>query len=346
MTAVNLSNARSATIDRELPAPPHQLVWDLAEAVIASRALHVVAGLGVADALGPDPMSAAALAERCNSDADALGRVLTLLCAHGIFRREGTSFAHNDASELLRADHPASMRGFARLNGLPIVWNSLQALEATVRSGTSGAELAHSQGLFAYLARHPDEAATFGEAMAGKARADIVDVLSTYDFGGVATIADIGGGRGDLLHAVLDAAPQASGVLFELPQVIASIEDLSSSRLRLQAGDFFHDPLPEADLYLLMEIVHDWPDDEATSILSAVRRAAPAGAVVLVLEHLAPDEGVDRISATLDVQMLAVTGGRERSATDLSGLLRDAGFATRSVAPTPGPISIVEAVAV
>jgi hypothetical protein len=235
------------------------------------------------------------------------------------------------------------MRAFARLNGLPAVWEALGALEMAVRRGTSAAEIVWTDGFFGYLATHPDQAAIFGEAMAGKARADIADVLDAYDFSPFRMIADVGGGRGHLLEAVLGRVEQAHGVLFDLPDVVKSVSP--TSRMRTHGGDFFSDPLPAADCYLLMEVLHDWGDDDAGAILRNVRRNAEPNARVLVLEHLLPDEGIDRFSATLDVLMLAVTGGRERSGAELGRMLSESGFAHVRVIATRGPMAIVEGTA-
>jgi hypothetical protein len=325
-------------------AAPHEAVWGLAQAVVASKALHVVAELGVADHLDAQPMTAAELAGGCGVDSDGLDRVLRLLCAHGIFQLDGSAYAHNEASRLLRRDHPQSMRDFARLNGLPVAWAAIGALDHSVRTGTPGVQRLHPDGFFAYLRDHPDEAEVFGHAMAAKAGADIADVLGAYDFERFGTIADIGGGRGHLLQAILETAPAARGVLFDLPQVIESL-DFSASRIRTQSGDFFVDALPDADAYLLMEVIHDWADPEAFAILAAVRRACQRGATVLILEHIAPESRVDPFSQTLDVMMLAVTGGRERTGAQLGRLLEANGFRPTRVTSTAGPIAIVEAVA-
>lgn len=336
----------SATVvDPVLATPPHVRVWQLAEAVVPCRALQVLADLGVADRLPPGGRATAAtLAARCGVDAVALDRTLRLLSAHGIFNRDAAGFSHNAASELLRSDHPQSMRAFARLNGLPVTQGSIAALDHAVATGRPGAERVDSRGFFGYLSDHPDEAQVFGQAMADKARADINDLLAVVDFTPFRTIADIGGGQGHLLRAILDSAPQASGVLFDLPDVINTIEP--TERMRPQAGDFFTDPLPPTDLYLLMEILHDWPDREAAAILAAIRRAAEPGATLLVIEHIPPDDGVDLVSQTLDVLMLTVTGGQERTPGRLAELLLGSGFQPSRVIRTAGAISAVEAIAI
>jgi len=329
----------------EAQTRPHELVWTLSMAVVASRALHLVAELGVADYLENEPATANELAQRCGLDTDALDRVLGLLAAHGIFEQDDGRYRHNSASSLLRSDDPRSMRAFARLNSLPVAWQSITALDHAVRTGRPGVTTVDPSGFFAYLGKHPDEAEVFELAMAQKARADIADVLAAYDFSPYRTIADIGGGHGHLLDAVVHANPQVRGILFDLPQVI-DMATPSSDRITTAAGDFFYDALPAADLYVLMEIAHDWPDREAAAILGAVRRAAEPGGTILIVEHLAPETGVDVVSQTLDVLMLAVTGGRERTPTELGALLTDAGFQPSRVIRTSGPCSVVEAVAI
>ena len=333
-------NAATATEQQ-----PHEVIWTLTNAVVASRCLHVVAELGVADDVGDEPVSAEQLAAGCGADADALDRALRLLAAHGVFKREDGGFCHTPASELLRSHHPMSMRAFARLNGLPILAATFAQLEHSIRSGSPAVEMVEPDGFWAYLQDHPDEAQIFGQAMTAKAAADTAAILGAYDFSRCATIADIGGGRGHLLRAVLDSVPSAEGVLFDLPAVIDAV-DFEHERLSPHAGDFFVDPLPAADAYVLMEVIHDWADAEAIAILSAIRRAAAPGAKVLVVENVLTDETPDPRGQTLDLIMLAVTGGRERTASELNELFDRAGLSGATVHETAGPLRIVEATAV
>ncbi|HTE63587.1 MAG TPA: methyltransferase, partial [Solirubrobacteraceae bacterium] len=308
-----------------VPQRPHEAVWTLANAFVASRCLHVVAALGVADAIGDDPVPAPELASRCGADADALGRVLRLMAAHGIFEADGGGFRHTPASRLLRSDHPTSMRAGVAMMGLPVYTATFARLEHSLRTGSPAVETVEPRGVWAYLQDHPDEAEAFGHGMTAKAAVDIAAVLDAYDFSRFATIADIGGGRGHLLRAILDAAPAARGVLFDRPQVIGALE-FAHDRLTPQAGDFFVDPLPAADAYVLMEVIHDWPDAEALAILGAVRAAAGAGATLLVIETVLPERGADPGGQSLDVMMLAMTGGRERTARHLGELFASSGF--------------------
>ena len=324
---------------------PHEIVWTLTNAVVASRALHVIAELGVADQIDDEPVGIDELAGGCGADPDGLDRVLRLLAAFGIFEWHVDGYRHTEASRLLRSDHPRSMRAFARMMGLPTLRATLDHLEHSVVNGSPAMGFMEDGGLWPYLERHPHEARIFGQAMTAKAAADIAAVLGAYDFARFDTIADIGGGHGHLLRAVLNEAPRAEGILFDLPDVTDAL-DLDLDRLTAQPGDFFVDPLPAADAYLLMEVIHDWPDAQAVAILTAIRRAAPPGARVLIIENILNGVDPDPRGHTLDVIMLAFTGGRERTGPQLGSLLTDAGFATWTVTDTPGPLSIMEAASV
>lgn len=325
-------------------AQPHEIVWSLTNAVVVSSSLQVAAELGVADHVGDETVSVKQLAAACAADRDGLDRVLRLLATVGIFERHAEGYGHTEASRLLRSDHPMSMRAFARMMGLPVFRATFDQLGHSVRTGSPAIELVATDGFWPYLQGHPQEAEIFGQAMTAKAAADIAAVVGAYDFGRFDTIADIGGGRGHLLRAVLDVVPTAEGILFDLPAVTETL-DVARDRLTTRAGDFFVDPLPSADGYLLMEVIHDWPDAEATAILTAVRRAASPGARVLIIENVLGDAEPDPRGHTLDVIMLAVTGGRERTGRQLGLLLEAAGFSGTTVIDTAGPLRIVEAVA-
>lgn len=324
---------------------PHETIWALATATVASRTLHVVAELGVADHIDAAPVLAKELAARCGAHEGALDRALMLLAAHGVFDRVGDAYAHNEASRLLRSDHPMSMRAFPRMMGLASFTASLGHLEHSVRTGDAAFGLVEPDGLFAHLQRHEGDARIFDASMTAKAAGDTAAVLAAYDFSRFSTIADIGGGRGHLLRAVLQAAPDTSGILFDLPGVIDAV-DSPGERFAVHPGDFFVDPLPAADAFILMEVIHDWDDDQAAAILAAVRRAAAPGATLLIIEAVADEEVLDPVVRTLDVIMLAITGGRERTSTELGQLLASAGFRATGTVPTPSPLRIVEAVAV
>lgn len=324
---------------------PHEKIWNLATATVASRTLHVIAELGVADHIDESPVLAKELAAGCGADPGSLDRALMLLAAHGIFRREGEAFAHTDASRLLRTDHPMTMRAFPRMMGMASFSASFAHLDHSIRTGAPAFEHVDADGLFAHLQRNREEARIFDASMTAKAVADIAAVLGAYDFSRFATIADIGGGQGHLLRGVLEAVPHATGILFDLPGVIETV-DAATERFSLHAGDFFVDDLPSADAYILMEVIHDWDDEQAAAILSAVCRAAVPGATVLIIEAVADEERLDPVVRMLDVIMLAITGGRERTSAELAQLLASVGLSATATLPTPGVLRVVEAIAV
>jgi hypothetical protein len=324
------------------PAPSTQLL-ELSCGHVLSRALHVVAELGVADLLDDEPRSAAHLAEAGGWDADALHRVLRLLESHGIFRLDGhRQWLHTPQSLQLRSDHVASQRGFVRMSGTPFSWESFTSLQHSVETGQPGVARLDPRGPWAYLEAHPDQAAVFQQAMADKSRADVAAVMQVHDFTGHQRVVDVAGGSGHLVQSVVATHPEIEGVLFELPEVVRTLAPLDG--IEVVAGDFFRDALPAADCYMLMNIVHDWDDDAAVAILRAVAAAgAPRRATVLVVEAVLPEGPDDHWAKTLDVMMLALTGGRERTLYQYDALFTGAGLTLRQVTPTATSFSVVEA---
>jgi hypothetical protein len=324
---------------------PVESLLQLSAAYYVSRALHTVADLGIADALGDSPQTAASLATATGADAGALERVLRLLALYGVFECVDGLVAHTAASRLLRTDHPQSMRSLVRMFGLPGFWTAVGELGSAIRTGAPCADRALAGGIWGYLQQNPEASRIFGEAMTAKAHGHIAAILNTYDFSGFQVIADIGGGHGHLIKAIVDATPTTSGVLFDQPQVAKEAAAVASERLRVVGGDFFRDPLPHADAYILMEVIHDWDDDASRKILGAVRRAARRNAKLLLIEALRPNLSVPNWPTTLDVVMLAI-GGRQRTLDEYSDLLHDSGFAMTRDIDTHSDISIIEATAV
>jgi len=322
---------------------PVEMLWGLINAHTLARCVHVVADFGVADALGESPASVSELAVSTGMNADALGRMLRLLAAQGVFALGPQGYVHTPASRLLRSDHPQSLQSLARMMGMPVTWRGFTELRHAAKTGRPATDWAN---LVAYFADHADEARLFNQAMVDKSAGVVPAIVDAYDFSAFTTIADIGGGRGHLLRAILERVPTASGILFDLPHVIADAADAASQRLQLAAGDVFRDPLPVADAYVLMEVIHDWPDDDASKIFAAIRRVMPRHARLLVIEALVSEApGPDR-SKMLDIVMLAITGGRERTRGAYEALLKPAGFRLERIIPTPSGYSVVEAVLV
>jgi hypothetical protein len=325
---------------------PHPIatLQQIASGYRLSRCLLVISDLGVADVLDETPCTAAELAAAVGAHPDALGRVLRLLSAHGVFVCQGEMFGHSSTSRLLRSDHPHSMRALVRLIGSPINWTIYEALEHAVRTGHPATEKMLPSGLWPYYQEHPEEGSLFNVAMAAKARGQVGGVLTAYDFSGFDRIGDIGGGRGHLLRAVLASTPTANGVLFDLPHVIAEAADLASERLKLQAGDFFHDALPLCDAYLVMEVIHDWGDEEAVAILKAIRRVAPPHAKLLLIEQIVPDDPGPHWAKMVDLHMLMLFGGRQRTQQEYEVLFEQASFSFQRAIDTGADTTILEAI--
>jgi hypothetical protein len=319
---------------------PAQHLDEITNAHVLARCLHVLAELGVADALDTTPATAAELAAATGANADALERMLRLTAAHGVFAASGERYAHTPASRLLRSDHPESLRPLVRMRGSAAMWDGLTALPAIARTGLPVRDW---NALMEHYAANPPESAVFNEAMTAKSLRVMPAIVAAYDFGAHAVVADIGGGRGHLLHAILERYPNVAGVLFEVPHVIAEL-GAPPPRLTFATGDFFVDDLPRADAYVLMDLLHDWNDADAARILAAIRRVAPPHARVLIVETLVAETTGPHIGKTLDIRMLTVTGGRERTPTALGDLLDATGWRRTRVLPTATQYSIVEAV--
>src|SRR3954463_10358235 len=243
-------------------------LMQVTNAFLISRCLYVAAEIGVADHLNDAPQTSEALAKVTGSNAGALHRVLRVLASHGIFEDKDGSWAHTEMSRLLRKDNPASMRDYIRMIGMPVFWRAWEHIEHSVRTGETGFKKVHPGGAFAYLAEHPHESSLFNAAMTAKSHGDIAAVLPAYDFAQFATIADIAGGRGHLLRAILKQSPNPQGILFDQPHVVSEVSPEKGEKLSVVAGSFFTDKMPTADCYVLMNIIHDWPDPERIQILS------------------------------------------------------------------------------
>ena len=316
-------------------------IWQIATAHLLPRCLHVVAELGIADRLSETPLTAPELAQASGIDADALERTLRLLAVAGIFEARGNAWAHTELSRVLRSDHPQSMRPFVRMIGGRLNWAAAGELAHTVRTGETAVAKIEPEGMWAYLRAHTEAARIFDEAMTAKSGAEIAALVPAFDFTRYATIADIGGGRGHILAAILAATPGAQGVLFDQPNVVAAVSP--TPRMRVHGGDFFRDALPAADAYILGNVLHDWPDAEAAAILRNVRRAAPDHAELLLLESILPDGPEPHLAKVLDIVMLLLTGGRERTRRQYEALFAASGFRLDRVVPTASPVSVIVA---
>ncbi|HEX5616149.1 MAG TPA: methyltransferase [Acidimicrobiia bacterium] len=313
--------------------PPVLTVLDASLGMMQTRALAIVADLGVADALGARRRTPDDLATAVGADADALGRVLRFLAARGIFRQDRRGrWRNNGASSLLRAEHPDSLRSWIRFQGAPWHFAIWQHADASVRTGASASVAATGADYFDWLTSTPDAQRVFDDAMAETSRLVGPALLAGYDFSAHRSVCDVGGGNGSLIALVLEAHPNVRGVVYDLPAVVAAAPDRLAAagvieRAEVVAGDFFASVPVGHDCYVLKAIVHDWDDESCLRILGHVRDALPDGGRVVVVDQIVPDGRYDTPALATDLEMLVLTGrGRERTAAEFDGLFARAGF--------------------
>jgi len=326
------------------PSPANIQLMQLTTACWTSRCLHVIAELGIADAIGDESQSTEALAKATRTQPHALYRVLRLLASVGIFEWKDRTWHHTEASRFLRSDHPGSLRDYVRMLGLPVFWSAFGDLEHSLRTGESAFASCHEEGVFGYLAKHPEESRIFDAAMTSKSHRDIAAILPAYDFSQFASIADIAGGRGHLLRAILKSSPKTQGILFDQPHVVAEVVPEKVEKLTVVGGNFFTDTMPKADAYLLMNIIHDWADAESIKILSAIRRDMPPHARVLIIETVVPQTPGPHLSKELDIAMMALPGGMERTQEEYVDLASKCALRLQRIVETMSPYSILELV--
>lgn len=313
--------------------PPSVRVLEGSFGLIETKALGAAAELGVADALADGPRTATELAEALPADTDALARLLRLLVSLGYFRRvRGERWANNAASEYLRRDHPDSLRDWARFMGADWTGSIWNELPATVRTGRSGTEMAFGLPFFELMEDRPEAGALFDAAMESSSRFTAPMFAAGFDFSDVRRVCDVGGGTGALLATVLAAHPHLTGVLFDLPRVVADAGPVLAphgvaDRVEVVGGDFFTEVPAGCDCYVMQSIVHDWDDDACVQILTATRDAMPAGARVLLLEAIMPTSDVLHPARYADLMMLVLTArGRERTRSEYEQLAARAGL--------------------
>lgn len=330
--------------------PPEVAFIQMATGYWVSKAIYVAARLGVADLLAGGPKTVEQLAAEAGAHAPTLRRLLRSLAGVGLFREnEEGRYELTPMAEFLRADTPGSQRGFALHVGESPSWMAWDGLLESVRTGVSAFRAVHGEEVFPYYAAHPESNEPFNAAMTELSKVVSAAVVEAYDFSRFPVIADVGGGRGALLAAILRATPEARGLVCDQPEVaagaLATMEAEGLSGRCDFAGIDFFETVPEgADAHVLKWIIHDWDDERALAILRNCRRALADGGRLLLVESVVPEGNDPSFSKQMDLQMLVMTGGRERTAAEYRALLARAGFEMTGVIPTRSPVSIVEAV--
>jgi O-methyltransferase domain/Dimerisation domain len=315
-----------------------EILGELITGYRVSQALHVVAVLGIADLLSAGPRSSDELAALTACNPDALYRLMRALARSGVFEeQEGRRFALTPLGEPLREDHERSRGAQAIFAGSSYVWAVWAELERAIRSGENAFELVHGQNAWQYRAEHPKDSAVFDAWMARQTGAANAAIVTGFDFSRFAHVVDVGGGHGALLAAILEANPEARGTLFDQEHVVANAP--TQERMRTVAGSFFESVPTGADAYLLKSVIHDWADEEALAILRTCAASLAGGARLLLIER-DPD---DPDGAWLDLQMLVMLGGRERTADEYAELLAIVGLDYIGVTKLDGGYAVYEA---
>jgi len=339
-----------------VPAPVASVVQPTPEAVqhvfqlmtghIVASAVNIAARLGLSDRLAGGPRSADALAQECGVNADALYRVMRALASLGLYDEPAArTFALTPAGAAL-CDGPVRWMALwiAGEFNLKVYANAMHS----VKTGEPAVASTVGAPVFEYFASQPELSKVFNDAMTGFSAAVVPAVLEAYDFTGIGTLVDVAGGHGGILTAILKKYPAMKGVLFDLEHVIAgaraSIEAQGlADRCSTASGDFFKAVPAGGDAYIMKHIIHDWDDEKAATILRNIRDVLPRGGRVILIESVIPAGNEPGLGKIIDLEMLVMPGGKERTEQEFRDLFARAGFTLTRVVPTGSPLSVVEA---
>ena len=335
----------------ESPAslPPHAQIIQMGTAYWVSQFVITAAHLRLADHLADGPRAGADLAVVTGTNPRALHRFMRTLASLGILTQDGGArFALTPLGEALKSDAPGAARSTVLVMGGAAIRDAFAEFQYSLETGKTAIEKVFGMPFFEYLAQHPDQAAQFSEAMVGIHGAEPPAVAAAYDFSRVSTIVDVGGATGNMLGHILKRHPQPRGVLFDRPHVVTDAPALLRAhgvedRVSIEHGDFFERVPPGGDAYILSHIIHDWNEDQCQTILGNCRKAMKPGAKLLIVEFVLPEGNTPHFGKIVDMVMLTVPGGEERTADEYRTLLAAAGLKLTRVVPTASDVSIVEA---
>jgi hypothetical protein len=336
-----------------LPSPNYQILMQMINGFWVSQMIHVAAKLGIADLVADGPKYCADLAEVTGVHAPSLYRLLRALASVGVFAEdEQGRFSLTALAEPLRTGVQDSVRGWAVYIGEAQEWRPWEQLLYSVSTGETAFPHVWGMQSWEYRAQNPDANEAFNEAMTSATFRRIGPVMAAYDFSGINTIVDVGGGYGTFIATILRNNPGMHGILFDLPHVVAGAtrvlqEAAVSNRCEIVGGNFM-DAMPGGgDAYLLSKVIHDWNDEKAVAILKSCRQAMEANRKLLLVEAVIPPGNTPHPGKLLDINMLVInTGGRERTEAEFQALLAAAGFKLTRIVPTPGEVSVIEGIAV
>lgn len=329
--------------------PAHVQMMNLASAKFISKPLWVAAQLAIPDLIAQGVKSTDELARRTGTHERSLYRILRALACVGIFTETAPrQFDLTPLASTLRSDAPNSMRDAVVFLNHPVHDIAWTEILHSVKTGKPGFDRAYGMPIFEYFQKNPEFSEAFNRAMTNLARNDISAVIDSYDFGGIGKLVDVGGGHGVLMTSILDRNPGMRGVVFDLPHVIDGTRkalEASGHAARCEAvgGDFFV-TVPSGDAIIMSHIIHDWDDERCITLLRNTARALPRNGKVLICEAVIPPGDEFSPAKLLDLEMLVMPGGMERTADEYSALLKQAGFRLARIVPTRNPVSVIEGV--
>lgn len=323
---------------------------EMSSAYEQAQCVYVAAKLKVADRLLDGPKDAETLAHELDVQADPLDRVLRYLSELGVFARDAAGrYSLNSVSKLLVTDHPHSQRDIVLLSAEE-AYNAWAGLLDTVKTGENAFVKTYGSRFFDYHQARPERAEVFDRAMVSVSALPDQAVAEDYDFSAFGCLVDLGGGRGNLLKEILKRNPSLRAILFDRPSVL--IDEVREQwsriplgrRVELQAGDFFEAIPDSADVYILKDVVHNWPDDKVLRLYKNLHgRMAPEAILLLAEPVILDGDPMKRVKLNLDVNMLVIHSGKERTEEQHRHLLAQAGFELTRIVPTRSLMSVVEA---
>lgn len=330
--------------------PPPVAMLQIIQGFWVSRAVYVAAKLGIPDLLKDGPKTTGELAAATGTHSGSLYRVLRALDSVGVFTESANQrFALTPLGATLRSDVPGSLRFFAIEELGENHYPAWEKVLHSVQTGAIAFNHVYGASKWEYMAEHPDEARIFDEAMSSFNSVVVAAIIAAYDFSASSRVVDVGGGDGSLLSAILKSNAHLRGVLADVPHVSEGARrrfqaEGLTSRCEIIGVDFF-DAVPKGgDTYVLKWIIHDWDDERSVKILENCRGAMTDDGRILLVESVIQPGSATSFSKFMDLNMLVMTGGRERTEAEYAALFASSGFRLARVIPTQTEMSVIEAV--
>ncbi|MFQ5642030.1 MAG: methyltransferase [bacterium] len=334
----------------EAVPPPHAQLIQMITASWGSKVIYAAAKLGLADHLDGTPKSAAELSGVTGTHAPSLHRLMRTLASMGIFTEDDAQqFSLTPLGAALKTGAPGSARSSVLTLGSPWFVGAFEQIIHSLETGDTGFEKNMGMPIFNYLGQHPEDASMFSETMVGFHGTEPAAVAAAYDFSNFEKVVDVGGATGNMLGAILSRHAGPRGVLFDMPHVVGDAPALLKERgvdqrVTIESGDFFKTVPAGGDAYILSHVIHDWNEAQCLTILGHCRKSMKPNGRLLIIEMVLPAGDTPHPGKMLDMVMLVLPGGQERTESEYSDLLEKAGFRLVRVVPTESAVSVVEAV--